>query len=80
MANLYGSNPDKDIEEYDQLFSDPDFCPDELKIYPCSLIQSAELMQYYEDGRWSPYTDKELLDVVSHTLTATPEYCRLTRV
>ncbi|PIY80811.1 MAG: histone acetyltransferase [Candidatus Pacebacteria bacterium CG_4_10_14_0_8_um_filter_42_14] len=80
MANLYGSNPEKDIEEYGQLFSDPDFCPDELKIYPCSLIQSAELMQYYEDGRWQPYTDEELLNVVSHALIHTPEYCRLTRV
>ena len=80
MANLYGSSVEKDKEDFLQLFSDPDFCPDELKIYPCSLIGSAELMQYFRDGKWKPYLHEELLDVVSFALSNTPEYCRLTRV
>lgn len=80
MANLYGSSVELDTKDFDQLFSDPDFCPDELKVYPCSLVGSAELSQYYKAGKWQPYTDSELLEVVSHTLTHTPEYCRLTRV
>lgn len=80
MANLYGSHPKLDIKDYDLLFSDPDFHPDELKIYPCSLIDSAELMQYYKAGKWKPYTDQELLDVLSHVLRNTKSYCRLTRV
>jgi elongator complex protein 3 len=80
MANLYGSNPKLDKQDYDLLFSDPDFHPDELKIYPCSLIDSAELMKYYEEGKWQPYSDKELLDVLTHVLLNTPPYCRLTRV
>ncbi len=80
MANLYGSDVEKDMQDFDLMFSDPDFRPDELKIYPCSLIQSAELMQYYRDGLWQPYTHAELLKVVSHCMQNTPEYCRLTRV
>jgi elongator complex protein 3 len=80
MANLYGSSVELDKKDYDLLFSDPDFKPDELKVYPCSLIGSAELMQYYKDGRWKPYTHEELLEVVTHALKVTPEYCRLTRV
>ena len=80
MANLYGSSVEKDIRDFDQLFSDPDFCPDELKVYPCSLVGSAELARYYQAGTWQPYTESELLTVVAHALTNTPEYCRLTRV
>lgn len=80
MANLYGSSVEKDKEDYLKLFADPDFCPDELKIYPCSLIGSAELMQYYKKGLWKPYQYEELLDVLSFCLLNTPEYCRLTRV
>lgn len=80
MANLYGSEVTADKKDYDQLFADPDFRPDELKIYPCSLLSSAELMQYHQDGRWRPYTHNELLEVLTHVLTHTPEYCRLTRV
>ncbi len=80
MANLYGSNVELDKQDYLQLFSDPDFRPDELKIYPCSLIESAELMQYHQKGLWHPYTYEELLDVLTFCLKQTPEYCRLTRV
>jgi len=80
MPNLYGSTPEKDIEDYKKLFSDEDFKPDELKIYPCSLIDSAELMQYYQKGLWKPYTHEELLHVLTKCLKLTPEYCRLTRV
>ena len=80
MPNLYGSSPEADIEDYQRMFTDPDFCPDELKIYPCSLIESAELMQRYEDGSWRPYSHAELLHVLTECFKSTPEYCRLTRV
>ena len=80
MANLYGSSVEADKIDYEQLFSDPDFCPDELKIYPCSLIGSAELMQVYKAGKWKPYTQTELAEVLSHVFKVTPQYARLTRV
>lgn len=80
MPNLYGSAPEADIADYRRMFADPDFRPDELKIYPCSLIESAELMQRYEDGSWRPYTHEELLHVLTECFKLTPEYCRLTRV
>lgn len=80
MPNLYGSSPEKDITDYATMFDDPDFCPDELKIYPCSLIESAELMQYHKKGLWQPYTYEELLHVLVEVFAHTPAYCRLTRV
>ncbi len=80
MPNLYGSDPVADIEDFQRLFDDPAFRPDELKIYPCSLIESAELMQYYRDGRWRPYDREELTTVLSECLLRVPAYCRLTRM
>lgn len=80
MANLYGSNVDLDKQDYQKLFTDPNFKPDELKIYPCSLISSAELMSYYKRGLWRPYSHDELLEVVVFCLQNTPQYCRLSRV
>jgi elongator complex protein 3 len=80
MPNLYGSSPAADIADFQVMFSDPHFCPDELKIYPCSLIASAELMQRYQDGSWRPYTRSELLHVLTECFLSIPEYCRLTRV
>jgi len=80
MANLYGGTPKKDKRDFAKLFKDQDFRPDELKIYPCSLIETAELMRYYKKGLWRPYTHEELLEITSFTLTHTPEYCRITRM
>ncbi len=80
MPNLYGASPQADIADYHRLFADPGFRPDELKIYPCSLIESAALMAHYRAGEWRPYTHDELLQVLTACFLATPEYCRLTRV
>ena len=80
MPNLYGSSPREDLADYEKLFGDADFRPDELKIYPCSLIESAELMQQYQTGEWRPYTHDELLNLLVECFRRTPEYSRLTRV
>ncbi len=80
MANLYGSSPNADIEDYKKLFTDKRFCPDELKVYPCSLLETAELTNYYKDGRWAPYSEEELKSVVLSAILSTPQYCRLTRI
>ncbi len=80
MPNLYGSSPEKDIRDYGELFKSNSACPDELKIYPCSLIDHTELMTLYKQGKWQPYTKTQLLEVLEFVLTQTPEYCRLTRI
>jgi len=80
MPNLYGSSVEKDIKDFQKLFNDKKYKPDELKIYPCSLLKSAELMSYYKKGLWKPYTKKELLRVLAKVFELTPRYCRITRV
>jgi elongator complex protein 3 len=80
MPNLLGATPELDIEDYLSLFADADFRPDELKLYPCSLIESAELMRFHQSGEWRPYAHEELLRVLCAALAATPRYCRLSRV
>ncbi len=80
MANLYGSNPELDIAGYKQMFEDPGYRPDELKIYPCSLIETAELVHYFESGKWKPYNQEELTMVLAEAIGNTPEYNRLTRI
>ncbi len=80
MPNLYGSDPAHDVVDFARMFEDPAYRPDELKIYPCSLIESAELMAYHADGRWHPYREEELLAVLSECLLTVPEYCRVTRM
>jgi len=80
MPNLMGSTPERDLADFARLWSDPGICPDELKIYPCSLIESAELMHFYEAGTWRPYDHDELLALLADALETVPRYCRVTRV
>jgi elongator complex protein 3 len=80
MPNLLGSTPARDVEDFARVFDDPSFRPDELKVYPCSLIESAELMVYYERGEYRPYERAELAYVLSEALRKTPRYCRLARM
>jgi elongator complex protein 3 len=80
MPNLLGATPESDMRDYTRVFDDADFRPDELKVYPCSLVASAELMRHYEDGSFRPYEHDELLRVFCHVLEQTPRYARLSRV
>ncbi len=80
MPNLLGANPESDLEDFARLFADPDFRPDELKLYPTSLVESTELVEHHRAGAWRPYDDAELLRVVTGCMRRTPRWCRLTRV
>jgi elongator complex protein 3 len=80
MANLLGSTPKADLADYKKMFEDSSILPDEVKIYPCSLIKNSPLYQYYLDGKWKSYSDEELKQVVASCIVNTPRWCRLSRV
>jgi elongator complex protein 3 len=80
MPNLYQATPESDKKDLQKLFSDPHFSPDELKLYPCSLIEGTELNLHFNAGRWQPYDHETLLDVVTHAVEHTPRWCRISRV
>ncbi len=80
MPNLYGSNPKKDLAMFKELFSNQDFQPDMLKIYPCMVIKEAELFGIYQKGLYKPYTYKTLLKLLKDILLEVPSYCRVQRL
>ena len=60
MPNLYGATLQSDRASFRQFFDDPAIRPDELKIYPCSLIAGTELYQRWLEGDYTPYSEQEL--------------------
>ncbi len=80
MPNLLGSDPQKDRADFRGLWSDPSLRPDEIKIYPCSLLENAELYDFWKRGEYRPYEDDELIALVADCKTQVPEYCRINRV
>ena len=80
MPNLLGSTPGDDRVDFERLFDDPALRPDELKIYPCFLIDGTELVAHWRSGDWRPYTDEELVALLADCIARTPRWCRLTRI
>lgn len=80
MVNLLGGAPDGDKEDYLRLMGDAALVPDEVKLYPCALVDGTGLVARFHDGSWRPYTEDELMDVLASDLLATPAYCRVSRM
>ncbi len=80
MANLLGATPELDISDYGKLWSDRAIRPDELKIYPCILVENADLYGYWQRGEYVPYSEEEVRDVLVACMAQTPRWVRLNRV
>ncbi|HHH14221.1 MAG TPA: GNAT family N-acetyltransferase, partial [candidate division WWE3 bacterium] len=61
-------------------FTNINLRPDELKVYPCSLIEGTDLVRLYKKGLWKPYSKKDLLSVLRFSYLNTPRYCRISRM
>lgn len=80
MANLVGATPASDQADYLKLVRDERFLPDEVKLYPCCLVESSHLTTCYEDGSWAPYSEEELVGLLVADTLATPGYTRISRM
>ena len=80
MLNLLGATPEADKLDYESCVRGRAFQPDEIKLYPCALIEGTRLGAKYRDGSWQPYTEDELLDVLAADIVATPAFCRISRM
>lgn len=80
MPGLPGSNVNHDIRLFKKLFSDENFKPDQLKIYPCQVLKGSDLEKLYKKGKYKPYTDKQLVKLITKLKSFVPEYCRIMRI
>ncbi|MCO5196058.1 MAG: tRNA uridine(34) 5-carboxymethylaminomethyl modification radical SAM/GNAT enzyme Elp3, partial [Anaerolineae bacterium] len=80
MANLLGATPASDLADYCSLWDDPAVRPDELKIYPCMLVENADLYAWWQRGEYTPYDEETLIELLVQCKAVTPRYTRLTRV
>jgi elongator complex protein 3 len=80
MPGLPGSSPKKDLELFKQLFSDERFQPDQIKFYPTVVTKGSLLYRWYKQGKYQPYTDKQLEDLIIACKLAVPDYVRIIRL
>ncbi|MDP2926384.1 MAG: tRNA uridine(34) 5-carboxymethylaminomethyl modification radical SAM/GNAT enzyme Elp3 [Nanoarchaeota archaeon] len=80
MLGLPLSNPFKDLTMFKKLFSDENFKPDQLKIYPTQVIVGSGLSKLYEKNKYKPYTKEEIEKLLIKIFKIIPNYCRIMRV
>ncbi len=80
MPNLPGSNYSKDIELFNTLYSNPQYRPDMLKIYPCLVIKGTVLYDWWENGKYEPYDTEELIELIANVKQKIPSYVRIQRI
>ncbi len=80
MPNLPGSNFRRDKKMFKELFQNPDFQPDLLKIYPCALLKEAPLYKWYLKRKYKPYSEKTLINLLKKIKQEIPYYVRIQRI
>jgi elongator complex protein 3 len=80
MPGLPGSDPRKDLKMFSELFGNPDFQPDQIKIYPCQVIKGSNLEFLWEKNKYKPYTKTQIQKILIKMMKIVPEYCRVMRI
>ncbi|HNX10595.1 MAG TPA: tRNA uridine(34) 5-carboxymethylaminomethyl modification radical SAM/GNAT enzyme Elp3 [bacterium] len=80
MPALPGSSPRKDLAWFKKLFNDSDYQPDQIKFYPTIVTKGSLLYRWYKQGKYKPYTDKQLQDLITECKKVVPEYVRIIRL
>jgi elongator complex protein 3 len=80
MLNLPGSTPARDLKVFKTLFSDARFQPDLLKIYPCVVLKTAPLYRLWRQGKYRPYSEKQLVNLLIKIKKIIPPYVRIQRI
>jgi len=80
MPGLPTMSPSDDIKDFQTLFEDSRFKPDMLKIYPSLILKDTPLYDEYQDGKYIPYSDDDMLNVLTEVKKMVPKWMRIMRV
>jgi elongator complex protein 3 len=79
MPNLLGATLKSDRIDFNRMWEEG-YCPDEIKIYPTQLVESADLYKIWKEGKYHPYSTEQLVQLIADIKPSIPPYCRVNRV
>jgi len=80
MPGLPKVSKEKDLEAFRKIFTDPKYKPDMIKIYPCLILRDTKAYQWYSQGKYTPYTTEEAIEVIAKVKQIIPPWIRIMRV
>jgi elongator complex protein 3 len=80
MPGIPGSNPKKDLNLIKKIFSNTNFKPDQIKVYPCQVLKGSELENWFYEKKYTTYTKQQTSKLLIDILKIVPRYCRVMRM
>jgi elongator complex protein 3 len=80
MPGQPGMTREMCVEDFRQLFENPDWRPDYLKIYPTLVVEGTRVYDRWRREEFEPLSNEEAADVVAEAMDHIPTYTRLQRV
>jgi ELP3 family radical SAM enzyme/protein acetyltransferase len=80
MPMLPGATPDIDREMFEEVLNNPNLQVDQWKVYPTSVVPWSVLEEWYKKGKYKPYTNEELFDVLIEMKRKVHNRIRLIRI
>ena len=62
------------------MFDDSQLRPDMLKIYPSLVLENTPLYEDYKQGKYVPYSDTDLVNVLTEMKKTVPKWVRIMRI
>jgi elongator complex protein 3 len=80
MPGLPDSSFQRDLQAFKTIFTDSNFKPDMIKIYPCLVIKGTQAYDWWKKGEYKPYTTEEAVDLIVNIKKMVPPWIRIMRV
>jgi elongator complex protein 3 len=80
MLGLPGMTPRKDLTDVRRMFTDPEFRPDMLKIYPTLVLPGTGLFDDWREGRYTPYDLDTAAELIADIKQELPPWVRIQRI
>ncbi len=80
MPGLPGSDHARDLAGFRTIFTNADFKPDMIKIYPCLVLKGTEAYEWWRRGQFTPYSTEDAVRLVAEVKKIVPPWIRVMRV
>jgi elongator complex protein 3 len=80
MPDLPNMGLERDIEQFREYFSNPEFRTDGLKIYPTLVIRGTGLYELWKTGKYKNYSPDDLVELLAKILAFVPPWTRVYRI
>jgi elongator complex protein 3 len=68
------------LEAFREIFANPIYKPDMIKIYPCLVLKGTKAYEWFLKGEYKPYTNEEAAELIVEVKKIVPRWVRIMRV